>query len=146
MIQEIKVAVDAVVFNHNSLDGMSVLLIRRKYEPFQGCWALPGGLVKNEESLEEAVLRELKEETNLKLKSLEQLHSFGRPDRDPRNRVVSVAFYGLIKPGEYQLRARTDAEDVAWFNINDLPALAFDHAEILNMAITRLKEKDGIHA
>jgi 8-oxo-dGTP diphosphatase len=141
MPQSIKVAVDAVVFGYDAEEGVSVLLIKRKFEPFQKSWALPGGLVKEEESLEEAVRRELREESGIDVTYLEQLYSFGKPDRDPRNRVVSITYYGLVRPKDYQLSAQTDAEDVAWFNIHKLPKLAFDHKQIVEMAIKRLRGK-----
>jgi 8-oxo-dGTP diphosphatase len=140
-MQSIKLSVDAVVFGYDPEDGVSVLLITRKYEPFQKFWALPGGLVKNEESLEDAVRRELKEEAGMDVSYLEQLYSFGKPDRDPRNRVVSIAYYGLVRPKDYQISAQTDAEDVAWFNIKKLPRLAFDHKHIVDTAIKRLRGK-----
>lgn len=141
MTQSINVSVDGVVFGYDPDEGVSVLLIKRKYEPFKQQWALPGGLVKNDESLEAAVKRELKEEANVDVRFLEQLYSFGEPGRDPRNRVVSVAYYALVRPKDYQLLARTDAEDVAWFNMNKLPKLAFDHKLIVEHAIKRLRGK-----
>ncbi len=141
MIQSIKVAVDAVVFGYDPEEGISVLLISRKFEPFQKSWALPGGLVKGEESLEEAVRRELKEESGVDVNYLEQLYTFGKPGRDPRNRVVSIAYYGLVRPKDFQLSAQTDAEDVAWFNIKKLPKLAFDHKHIVDVAIKRFRGK-----
>jgi 8-oxo-dGTP diphosphatase len=141
MKQSIKVSVDAVVFGYDQEQEISILLIKRKFEPFQKFWALPGGLVKDDESLEDAVRRELKEEAGIDVNYLEQLYSFGKPDRDPRNRVVSVAYFGLVRPADYQLSAETDAEDVAWFNIKKLPRLAFDHKVILDMAIKRLRSK-----
>ncbi len=140
-MQAIKVSVDAVVFGYDPEEGVSVLLITRKYEPFKGSWALPGGLVKDDESLETAVKRELKEEAGIDVSYLEQLYTFGKPDRDPRNRVVSVAYYGLVRPKDYQISAQTDAEDVAWFNIKKLPRLAFDHKHIVDNAIKRLRGK-----
>lgn len=141
MNQAIRVSVDGVVFGYDPEEGVSVLLIKRKYEPFKQQWALPGGLVKNDESLEAAVKRELKEEANVDVRFLEQLYSFGEPERDPRNRVVSVAYYALVRPKDYQLLAQTDAEDVAWFNMNKLPKLAFDHKLIIDHAIKRLRGK-----
>lgn len=141
MSQAIKVSVDAVVFGYDPDEGVSVLLITRKYQPFQKFRALPGGLVLNDESLEEAVRRELKEEAGIDVNYLEQLYSFGKPDRDPRNRVISVAYYGLVRPKDFQLSAQTDAEDVAWFNIKKLPKLAFDHKQIVDHAIKRLRGK-----
>jgi len=141
MKQDIKVSVDAIVFGYDQENGISLLLIKRKYEPFQKLWALPGGLVRNDESLEDAVKRELKEEAGIDVNYLEQLYSFGKPHRDPRNRVISVAYFGLIRPGDYQLFAQTDAEDAAWFNIKKLPRLAFDHKIIIETAIKRLQNK-----
>lgn len=139
--QNIKVSVDAVVFGYTSEEGLSILFIKRKIDPYKGMWALPGGLVLNEESLEEAVERELEEESGVKINYLEQLYSFGQPNRDPRNRVLSVAYFGLVRPTAFHLKADTDAMDAAWFSIKDLPKLAFDHLEIVNKAIQRLKAK-----
>ena len=139
--QDIKIAVDAVVFGYTSREGLSVLLIKRDIAPFKGMWALPGGLVGDDESLEEAVQRELKEETGVAINYLEQLYSFGQPGRDPRNRVVSVAYYGLVRPEAFELQADTDAAEVAWFNIKKMPQLAFDHAGIIQVAHERLKNK-----
>lgn len=139
--QNIKLAVDAVVFGYTSKEGLSVLLIKRDIEPFQKVWALPGGLVKDDESLEEAVERELKEETGVAINYLEQLYTFGKPNRDPRNRVVSVAYYGLVKPDAFEVQANTDASDAAWFRVQKLPKLAFDHQQIIQVAIKRLQGK-----
>ncbi len=140
--QNIKVAVDAVVFGYNKVEGVTVLLIKRKYEPFKGQWAIPGGFVKEKESLESAVERELLEETGVKIKYLEQLYTFGKPNRDPRRRIISVAYFGLVKSSLFEkLKADTDAEDAAWFNIKSLPKLSFDHKGILKMAIERLRGK-----
>jgi len=141
VIQNIKVSVDAAVFGYTSAEGLSILLIKRKGSPYKDFWALPGGLVKDDESLEEAVQRELKEETGISINYLEQLYTFGEVTRDPRNRVLSVAYYGLVKPDVFELNASTDASDVAWFNIKKLPKLAFDHHKILDSAINRLKGK-----
>lgn len=139
--QTIKITVDAVVFGYHRDEGISVLLIKRKLEPFIHQWALPGGFVKNEESLEDAVQRELEEETGAKINYLEQLYTFGQPERDPRARIISVTYFGLVKPGAYRILADTDAEDVAWFNIHKLPKLAFDHKSILKTAVERLRGK-----
>src|SRR4051812_3834871 len=133
--QDIKLAVDAVVFGYSKEEGVSVLLIKRKIEPFIHQWALPGGFVHNDESLEQAVERELVEETGVKINYLEQLYTFGNTDRDPRMRVVSVVYFGLVKPDSYQLLASTDAEDAAWFNSKKMPKLAFDHKKIIQTAI-----------
>jgi len=118
-----------------------VLLIKRGGPPFQGTWALPGGFVEPQEPLEEAARRELQEETGLKPERLEQLQAFGDPGRDPRGWTVSVAY--LAVAGEEEARglrpkAASDAADVAWFDLDGLPDLAFDHAEILATARARL--------
>lgn len=141
-MSSIKLAVDAIVFGYSKTDGVSVLLIQRKYSPFKDLWALPGGFVLENESLEEAVARELEEETGIKVNYLEQLYTFGEPERDPRQRVVSVAYFALVKSGLYQeIKASTDAEDVKWFNFKKLPKLAFDHKKILDTAIERVRSK-----
>src|SRR5687768_13084732 len=138
----ISLTVDAIVFGYSKPDGISVLLIQRRFPPYQGHWALPGGFVEEEESLEEAVKRELLEETGIKVNYLEQLYTFGAPRRDPRQRVVSVAYFALVKSSMYQeIKADSDADDVKWFSIKKLPRLAFDHKEILNTAIERVKTK-----
>lgn len=135
-------AVDAIVFGYSKEEGVSVLLIKRKYAPFKGNWAIPGGFVLDDESLEEAVERELLEETGVKINYLEQLYTFGKPNRDPRRRVMSVAYFGLVKSKQFEkLKASTDAEEAKWFNIKELPSLAFDHDKILDMAIERIRGK-----
>ncbi|MEQ9266394.1 MAG: NUDIX domain-containing protein [Balneolaceae bacterium] len=137
-----KVTVDAVVFGYSKNDGVKILLIKRKYDPFKGCWALPGGFVQDGESLEDSVERELYEETGLKINYLEQLFTFGKINRDPRGRIISVAYFGLINSDKFlKLSASTDADDANWFSINSLPVLAFDHKEILKKAIERLRNK-----
>ncbi len=139
--QDIRLAVDAVIFGYKPQNSLSILLIKRKYEPYQNHWALPGGFVLNEESLEQAVQRELEEETGAKVNYLEQLYTFGAPGRDPRGRVVSTTYFGLVRPEAYKIIASTDAEDVNWFDINSLPELAFDHSEIIKLAKNRLQGK-----
>lgn len=142
MTQNIQIAVDAIVFGYNKQAGVSVLLIKRKYEPFRGKWAIPGGFIKDDESLEDAVERELLEETGVIINYLEQLYTFGKPNRDPRRRIVSVAYFGLVKSSQFEkLQATTDAEEAQWFNIKSLPNLAFDHKEIIRIAIERLRSK-----
>ena len=141
MKQDIKVSVDAVVFGYDQENGISVLLIKRKNEPFQKMWALPGGLVLNKESLDDAVSRELKEEAGIDVNYLEQLYTFGSPERDPRNHAISVSYFGLVRPQDFQIAAQTDAEDAAWFNIKKLPKLGFDHKKIIDAAIKRLRGK-----
>lgn len=137
----IKIAVDAVVFGYESKGNLSVLLIRRGVEPYKNTWALPGGLVLEDESLEAAVKRELKEETGVKIDYLEQLYTFGKPKRDPRNRVISVSYFALVRPNHFKIKADTDADEAKWFPVNDLPKLAFDHKTIFKTAEKRLKGK-----
>ena len=133
--------VDCVVFGFDPAGELKVLLIQRGLEPFEGKWALPGGFVVVEEALDDAARRELAEETGLRDVFLEQLYTFGRPDRDPRERVVSVAYYALVTLEGRQLHAATDAKNAAWFSVADLPSLAFDHDEILDAAVQRLRGK-----
>jgi 8-oxo-dGTP diphosphatase len=132
--------VDCVVFGMDDED-LKVLLIRRALEPFRGRWALPGGFVHMDEGLEDAARRELQEETGLDRVYLEQLYTFGAVDRDPRGRVVSVAYYALVKLNDHRVRAATDAREAGWFAVWDTPSLAFDHERILQTALTRLKGK-----
>ncbi|PSB67780.1 NUDIX hydrolase, partial [filamentous cyanobacterium CCP1] len=133
--------VDCVVFGFDRQSTLKVMLIQRKLTPFQGNWALPGGFVRIDESIEAAALRELQEETGLEKLFLEQLYTFGAVDRDPRERIVTVAYYALINLEEYAVKAASDASDAAWFPINALPPLAFDHNQILATALNRLKNK-----
>lgn len=134
------VTTDIVIFTIRDQQ-LKVLLIKRKGTPFKGKWALPGGFVAIDETLEASAKRELAEETGVKGVYLEQLYTFGSPKRDPRERVITVAYFALIPSGKIQLRAATDAEAVDWYSINDLPKLAFDHHEILDMAHERLVAK-----
>jgi 8-oxo-dGTP diphosphatase len=133
--------VDVVVFTVLD-DRLKVLLIQRREEPFKDQWALPGGFVNIDEALESAALRELEEETGIREVYLEQLYTYGEPQRDPRERVVSVAYFSLV----CSERARhpvsgSDAKDVRWHPIDEVPALAFDHQEILSYAKRRLQYK-----
>jgi len=132
--------VDCVIFGFDEGE-LKVLLIERGGEPFKGRWALPGGFVAMGESLDAAARRELVEETGVRDVYLEQLYTFGDVGRDPRGRVVSVAYYALVRLDQYALRADTDARRVAWFEADDLPPLAFDHATIVAMATERLRAK-----
>ncbi len=132
--------VDCVVFGLDD-DELKIMLIQRDQPPFEGAWALPGGFVRLDETLEEAALRELTEETNLSRVYLQQLGAFSRVDRDPRERVVSVAFFALVKMSDHRVQAATDARDAAWFSVHDTPTLAFDHEEILEFAVERLRDK-----
>ena len=132
--------VDAVVFGFDEGE-LKILLIQRGLAPLKGKWALPGGFVQMDETIDAAVRRELAEETGLKEVYLEQLYTFGAVDRDPRDRVVSVAHYALVKLSEHSAAGATDASDAAWFPVARVPALAFDHAEILKTALQRLRGK-----
>lgn len=132
--------VDCVVFGLDEVE-LKVMLIQRDLPPFAGQWALPGGFVRLEETLEAAARRELEEETGLRNVYLEQLYTFGAVDRDPRERVVSVAYYALVNLGEHHVQAATDARDAGWFGVHDVPSLAFDHADILHLALERLRGK-----
>ncbi|MGK7924721.1 MAG: NUDIX domain-containing protein [Spirulina sp.] len=135
------ITVDCVVFGLDEQHILKVLLVRRNLPPFKGQWALPGGFVRMEETLEEAALRELGEETGVRNIFLEQLYTFGEIHRDPRDRVITVTYYALVNLGEYQLAAATDVEEAAWFSIDRLPPLAFDHETIFQTALKRLKGK-----
>lgn len=133
-------AVDCVVFGVD--EDLKVLLIQRAIEPFRGRWALPGGFVQMTETLDEAARRELLEETGLTSKVyLEQLYTFGAPERDPRERVVSVAYVALVKLLDHRVQAATDAREAAWFSLSDLPPLAFDHETIVARGVERLRSK-----
>lgn len=133
--------VDCVIFGYDTGQPLKVLLIQRSLPPFEGQWALPGGFVDMEEHLESAALRELAEETGMTDVFIEQLYTFGDPGRDPRGRVVSVAYYALVNLTEHPLRASSDARQVSWFPAYQLPPLAFDHADIVETAIQRLRGK-----
>ena len=136
------VTVDCVVFGYEAqASSLKVLLIKRKLPPFEGSWALPGGFVQIDESVEAAARRELTEETGIKNVFLEQLYTFGAVERDPRDRVISVAYYALVSLQRYQLQAATDASDAQWFNLSALPQLEFDHASIIDCAVARLRGK-----
>lgn len=134
------VTVDCVVFGLDE-DDLKVLLIQRAQDPFKDCWALPGGFARVGEWLEETARRELEEETGLTRVFLEQLYTFSDPKRDPREHVVSIAYYALVNLSEHQVQASTDASNAAWFSIDDIPRLAFDHDLILETAHKRLRGK-----
>ncbi len=132
--------VDCVVFGLDVSD-LKVLLIQRKLEPFQHAWALPGGFVRVDETLDTAARRELAEEAGVTDVYLEQLYTFGDLNRDPRERIVTVAYYALAKLSDHRIRAATDALGVGWFSLDELPQLAFDHSHILEVAVERLRGK-----
>jgi 8-oxo-dGTP diphosphatase len=133
--------VDVVVFT--SLDDqLHILLIQRAQPPFQGSWALPGGFVNMEESLEMAAARELAEETGIAGCNLDQFHTYGDPQRDPRGRVISVAYCAFFASEQtVSIQEGSDAKQVRWFPMTDLPDLAFDHSKIIQDAFTRIREK-----
>jgi len=134
------VTVDMIIFTIIDKD-LKILLVRRKFNPFKGKWAIPGGFVRIDESLEQAVNRELLEETGVKNVYLEQLYTFGDIKRDPRGRVITIAYMALINSLELKLKASTDASDAQWLSVNNVPSLAFDHKKILDYALKRLRWK-----
>lgn len=134
------VTVDAAVFRETD-PGWQILLIRRGKDPFKGMWALPGGFLDMEETLEEAVARELEEETGLSGIILEQLHTFSAIHRDPRHRTISTVFIGTVDTVNSVARVGDDADAAHWFGLNELPPLAFDHAEIVAKAKERLLQQ-----
>jgi 8-oxo-dGTP diphosphatase len=133
------ISVDVVIFTLRE-DDLQVLLVQRKHPPFAGRWAIPGGFVEINESLEAAARRELKEETGIHDVYLEQLYTFGEPKRDPRGRVVTVAYLALV-PAPLAVEAGDDASDARWWSAYKLPLLAFDHAKILRYGLQRLRYK-----
>lgn len=134
------VTTDIVIFSIRDV-ALKVLLIKRAGKPYKGKWALPGGFVREDEDLDSSALRELEEETGVHDVYLEQLYTFGKPKRDPRERVITVAYYALIASDQLSLCAATDAEAVGWFGLDEMPDLAFDHDEIIAMAHERLSAK-----
>ncbi|HYF01862.1 MAG TPA: NUDIX domain-containing protein [Patescibacteria group bacterium] len=139
--QNIKLAVDAIVFGYAE-NKLNVLLIKQKFGVLKNQWALVGGFVQDDETLYDAVNRELREEAGISVNYLEQLYTFGDDvHRDPRFRVVSVAYFALVDSTKFSLKADTDAEDAQWFPIDELPPLAFDHEKIIATAHQRLKSK-----
>jgi 8-oxo-dGTP diphosphatase len=134
------VTADVIIFTLNEGD-LQVLLIQRGHPPFEDMWAIPGGFVRIDESIEGAAIRELEEETGVRDVYLEQLYTFGDPNRDPRGRVITVAYFALVPFDAVQPHAGYDASDARWWSVYDLPALAFDHADILSYALQRLRYK-----
>ncbi len=132
--------VDCVIFGLDK-HTLKILLIQRAKEPFAGSWAFPGGFVDMDETTENAAKRELEEETGIQDMFLEQLYTFSKVDRDPRGRVVSVAYYALVKMQDYKISAADDAQDARWFAVDQLPPLAFDHQDIFSVAMERLRGK-----
>jgi len=134
------VTVDIVIFTLRE-GSLQVLLVKRGVPPFEGQYAIPGGFIRGDKSLEEAALRELHEETGVRNVFLEQLYTFGDPKRDPRGRVITVAYYALIASDKLSLVAGADAAEAQWFPASGVPPLAFDHKSILDYALERLRNK-----
>ena len=132
--------VDIVIFTLRE-GSLQVLLVKRGVPPFEGQYAIPGGFIREDESLEEAALRELHEETGVRNVFLEQLFTFGDPKRDPRGRVITAAYYALIASDKLSLVAGADAAEAQWFPASSVPPLAFDHKSILDYALERLRNK-----
>jgi 8-oxo-dGTP diphosphatase len=135
--QNIKLTSDAVVFCVIN-EKLMVLLVKRGSEPYKGMWGLPGGFLEDDEELIDGMKRELEEETGLKIQNAKQLKAYGKVDRDPRGRTVSVAFVALIEQKDSEVKAGDDAAEAEWHNVHDLPELAFDHALILQDALASL--------
>ncbi|MEK6510971.1 NUDIX hydrolase [Myroides odoratimimus] len=138
-VSKIFVTVDVVLFK-KYLNILQILLIKRKNEPFRDYWALPGGFVDENEDLEIAAKRELREETSIDLNQLTQIKAYGKPFRDPRSHMVTVAFWAEVGEGVIG-EAADDAKELKWFNIDDLPQLAFDHLDIITDAVDIYKKK-----
>ncbi len=133
------VTTDAVIFRMNDEDVLSVLLIKRKNDPYKNYWALPGGFLDENETLEKCVNREVEEETGLTNIKFYQLGAFSEPLRDPRHRTITVAYWGFTT-SDAIVAASSDAADAQWFEIESMPSLAFDHDEIIKKALVRALE------
>jgi 8-oxo-dGTP diphosphatase len=134
------VTTDCVIFGFDAGE-LKLLLIERGIEPFKGKWAFPGGFLKMDENTDECARRELSEETGIENVFIEQLYTFSNVDRDPRGRVITVAYYALVKLADYKIQAGDDAQSARWFPFSEVPPLAFDHDRILRIALTRLRGK-----
>jgi len=133
------VTTDCVIFGYDVKEGLSLLLIERGLEPYKGKWAFPGGFLQENETVEEGAVRELLEETSFKANIVEQFGCFSDVNRDPRERVITIAFFALVKMSE--VKGGDDAANAKWFRLSEIPPLAFDHDMILRRALSRLKEK-----
>lgn len=138
LLQNIKITTDALVFS-GSGHNLQLLLIERGNEPDKGLWAFPGGFVEDDEELEAAAIRELEEETGLKIPAMTQLHTFGKPGRDPRGRTVSVVYYAFTDAAAHSVLGADDAAKAAWVYVKDITVLAFDHKEVLDFALSALQ-------
>lgn len=135
-ISKIFVTVDVLIVRPFEME-QQILLIKRKNDPFKDCWALPGGFVDENEDLEQAAIRELVEETQVKVSHLEQIGAFGKPDRDPRGHMVSIAYLGKVATNTIAIAA-DDAKEIGWFSVKNLPSLAFDHSAIIEAGLQKL--------
>ena len=133
------VTVDVIILK-DILSKPQLLLIERKHEPFKNKWALPGGFVDINEEIEDAADRELKEETFISEINLEQFETFGKIGRDPRGRTISIVYFGILENSSLEIKAGDDAKDFNWFDIVDLPELAFDHGEIIKLFLSKKEE------
>ncbi|MBR1406256.1 MAG: NUDIX hydrolase [Bacteroidales bacterium] len=133
------VTTDCVIFGYDVREGLSILLVQRGIEPYKGRWAFPGGFLKMDEDAPTGALRELQEETGLASAHIEQLGAFSQVDRDPRERVITIGFYALVRKAD--VRGGDDAADARWFPVSQVPPLAFDHDHILRVALQRLREQ-----
>lgn len=134
------VTTDCVIFGFDG-QKLQVLLIERGGEPFKGSWAFPGGFLNMDETVEECAARELEEETGMKDVFVEQFHAFSAVNRDPRGRTITVAFYALVNPDDMDVSGQDDAADARWYDIRELPPLAFDHDEMFGRALRQLRLK-----
>jgi 8-oxo-dGTP diphosphatase len=137
------VTTDCVIFGYDVREGLSVLLVQRGIDPYKGRWAFPGGFLQMDEDADTGARRELKEETGFEAASIRQFGTFTAVDRDPRERVITIAYMALVRKGG--VRGGDDAADARWFPVSDVPALAFDHDRILRIALDRLKEEIHFH-
>ena len=142
--QNIKLTIDALIFSKAG-EHLQILLIERGFEPFKGMWAFPGGFIEDNEDLETAALRELQEETGLRLQEMTQLLTFGKPGRDPRGRTVSVIYYAIIDAKDHNVKGGDDAAAAMWVNVKDITEMAFDHLDILGFALQELQEELSSH-
>ena len=132
------ISIDCVIFGFNG-QGLEILLIKRKNKPSEGMWALPGGFINSNENLDDAAHRTLTELTGAKDIYMEQVHTFGAVNRYPLRRVITITYYALVKPGQYTLKAGSNASKVEWFSIKEMPELPFDHQNIFDHALKKLR-------
>jgi 8-oxo-dGTP diphosphatase len=136
--QDIKVAADTMVFS--TVGDLQIVLVKRKFDPYKGMWALPGGFVEDDEELDAAAMRELHEETGLQVASVKQLHTYGKVGRDARGRTISVVHYTFADATKDAVTGGDDAAEAAWVSVKDIKELAFDHMEALDLALREIEE------